>query len=72
MGNDYSINYDYYIQDQNKTTARWLEGKITDTLEIRNALKISSFSHHNFLLGIDLKQVESWQTQYFAAWQFVY
>jgi hypothetical protein len=60
------------MQNQTKTTAQWLEGKITDTTRIQSAVKISSFCHHNFLLGVDLTNEEDWQSQYFAHWQFVY
>lgn len=47
LGNDFSQNY----QSREKDTATWLEGKITDELEVKSVVTYNINRHHRLKLG---------------------
>jgi hypothetical protein len=59
MGNSYSLNYDYEIDDTDDFTTSWLEGGITDKISIKNELDFNFLYSHRVKTSIELIKVDS-------------
>ncbi len=53
-------------------TAEWFQGSISETVGVKSSLLFDLFAHHRFLAGFMSAKKDTWNSQVFAAWQFVY
>jgi len=53
-------------------TATWFQGQKTQTSELKSSVLIDIFAHHRLLAGYKTKHTEAWDSELFAAWQFIY
>lgn len=73
-GSDWRINYKDYFPGaiSDNATAHWFEGEISKTTTWENSLLLDVFAHHRLLIGQKSSYVNTWQTEYYAAWQLSY
>lgn len=73
-GNDWRLNYhDYFPADiVNTAEAHWLDGDVSFSCRVENALRWDIMAHHSFLIGHSSRLGEDPSHQIFGCWQASY
>ena len=74
VGSNPQTNYDTWIETSYHDRARWLQGKIVNTMRIENSLRIGILKHHRLFLSQSAQKQsdKNWSNQIVFGWQLVF